>query len=63
MRILKVDKSNLLQMQVSYEQRRRVTTAEFAAKFRSKYEVYTFLAVDVGAYLPQPECVTIYFLK
>lgn len=50
-------------MQLSEENKTRVTAAEFAAKFRSKYEVYTFCAVDVGAYLPQPECVTIYFLK
>ena len=50
-------------MKVSGEDRRRVTTAAFAAKFRSKNEVYTFCAVDVGAYLPSPECVTIYFLK
>ena len=41
----------------------RITTSEFSAKFRSKNEVYTFLAVDVGAYLPPTECVTIYFLK
>ena len=41
----------------------RVTTNEFSAKFRSKNEVYTFLAVDVDAYLPPTECVTIYFLK
>ena len=36
----------------SEENKKRVTSAEFAAKFRSKYEVYTFCAVDVGAYLP-----------
>ena len=39
-------------MQVSEEHKTRVTAAEFAAKFRSKYEVYAFCAVDVGAYLP-----------
>ena len=41
----------------------RITTSEFSAKFRSKNEVYAFLAVDVGAYLPPRECATIYFLK
>ena len=41
----------------------RITTSEFSAKFRSKIEVYSFLAIDVGAYLPPHECVTIYFLK
>ena len=41
----------------------KVTTSEFSAKFRSKNEVYTFLAVDVDACLPPTECVTIYFLK
>ena len=41
----------------------KITTAEFSAKFRSKYEVYQFLTIDAQAYLPAPECVTIYFLK
>ena len=43
--------------------KQHITTAEFAAKFRSKYEVYQFLTIDALAYLPPPECVTIYFLK
>ena len=30
---------------------------------RSKREVYNFLAVDVGVYLPAYEQVSIYFLK
>jgi len=33
------------------------------AVFRSKREVYNFLAVDVGYYLPSYEQVSIYFLK
>ena len=41
----------------------QITTAEFSAKFRSKYEVYQFVTIDAQAYLPAPECVTIYFLK
>ena len=35
----------------------------FAAKFRSKYEVYQFLTIDVGAVLPPHDCLNIYFLK
>ena len=50
-------------MQAAQNQSTRVTTTEFASKFRSKNEVYTFLAIDVAAYLPAPECVTIYFCK
>jgi hypothetical protein len=41
----------------------RLTTSEFSAKFRSKNEVYAFLSIDVEAYLPSKDCVTIYFLK
>lgn len=40
-----------------------ITTNEFAAKFRSKTEVYAFLSIDVSAYLPAKEAVTIYHLK
>ena len=45
------------------ENQPRITTAMFGAKFRSKYEVYQFLTIDVGAVLPPHECVNIYFLK
>ena len=41
----------------------RISTAMFAAKFRSKYEVYQFLTIEVGAVLPPHESVNIYFLK
>ena len=40
-----------------------VSSSAFAAKFRSKREVYQFLTVDVKAYLPPLENVTTYFLK
>ena len=50
-------------MQINTGDKQRVTTAEFAAKFRSKYEVYSFLTIDAMAYLPPPECCTIYWLK
>jgi hypothetical protein len=42
---------------------KRMTTSEFSAKFRSKNEVFAFLSIDVEAYLPSKESVTIYFLK
>ena len=60
----------------------QVTTAAFAAKFRSKRgkcatwisrtdedpqltisEIFTFITVDVKAYMPPMQTVTIYFLK
>ena len=41
----------------------RVTSTSFAAKYRSKREVYNFLTVDVGAYMPDFNTVTIYFLR
>ena len=50
-------------MQASQPGKIRLTAAEFAAKFRSKSEVYAFMSIDVAAYLPPHECVTIYFLK
>lgn len=40
-----------------------ITAPEFASKFKSKAEVHYFLTVEVGAYLPPKENVTIYFLK
>ena len=36
---------------------------EFAAKFRSKREVYNFLHIDVKAYLPPYDVLTLYFLR
>ena len=41
----------------------QITAAQFASKFKSKREIYTFLVVDARAYLPAFETVTIYFLK
>ena len=40
-----------------------INVNEFAAKFKSKREIYTFLTIDAGAYLPSHEVLTIYFLK
>ena len=41
----------------------KVSSKEFASKFTSKREVYNFLTIDGGAYLPAYDTVTIYFLK
>ena len=40
-----------------------VSSKEFSAKYRSKREIYNFLATDVGVYLPPYDNVTIYFIK
>ena len=32
--------------------RHKITAKEFMAKYKSKREVYHFLSVDVGVYLP-----------
>ena len=44
-------------------QNAQITAASFASKFNSKREIYMFLTVDVHAYLPAYDTVTIYFLK
>ena len=35
----------------------------FQSKFNSKSEIFMFLVVDAGAYLPDYRTITIYFLK
>jgi len=35
----------------------------FSAKFRSKKEVWNFLTIEVGAYLPPFENITVYHMK
>ena len=40
-----------------------VSSKEFAAKYKSKREIYNFLACEVGVYLPPYDNVAIYFLK
>ena len=50
-------------MQINSNQKRQVTSAAFASKFRSKREIYVFLTVDVKAYLCNCDNLTIYFLK
>ena len=41
----------------------KITSFEFAAKFKSKREIFQLLTIDAGAYLPNYDCLTIYFLK
>lgn len=41
----------------------KLNVREVEAKMKSKPEVYKFLTLEVGAYLPRYETVTIYFLK
>ena len=50
-------------MQLAQPGQRQVSTAQFAAKFRSKREIYVFLTVDCKAYLCNSDSLTIYFLK
>ena len=50
-------------MEVLANNRSQLTAAQFASKFKSKREVYTFLTIDAEAYLPNHESVTIYYLK
>ena len=40
-----------------------MTSAEFGAKFKSKREVYRFLAAEVKAYLPAFETITVWHLR
>lgn len=40
-----------------------ISSKQFASKYRSKREIYNFLATDVGIYLPPFENITVYFLK
>ena len=50
-------------MLVAFNDKKQVDAKTFGAKCSSKREVYNFLTVDVGAYLPSYDSVTIYFLK
>ena len=42
---------------------KKITAAEFAAKYKSKKECFNFLTVACKAYLSSYETMTIYFLK
>ena len=47
----------------SSSQKESLSAKTFAAKFRSKKEVWNFLTIDCGAYLPPMENITIYHMK
>ena len=53
----------MAQINSNSNQSQQITAATFAAKFNSKREIYMFLTVECGAYLPSYDTVTIYFLK
>ena len=44
-------------------EQQRVTAAQFAAKFRSKREIFTFLTVEAKAYLSNVDSLSIYYLR
>ena len=46
-----------------FNQAAQITSAEFAAKFQSKREVYRFLASEVKMYLPPLETITIWHCR
>ena len=41
----------------------KISYKEWGAKLKSKSENYRFLTVEVGAYLPEYHCISVYFLK
>ena len=49
--------------QINAQANIKISAKEFSAKAKSKREVYILLTVDVKAYLPKYETITIYFLK
>ena len=44
-------------------QKVQISAKEFAAKYKSKYEVYRFMTVDSQFYLSPYNTVSIYFLR
>ena len=44
-------------------QKVRTSAKEFASKFSTKRECFTFLTIDCKAYLPSYDTLTIYFMK
>ena len=41
----------------------RITAQAFAAKYRSKREIYYLLTVDSKGYLPPVDSINVYFLR
>ena len=50
----------MAQNQIQANQVQQITAAQFAAKYKSKKEIFTLLTVQAKAYLPKAEHVTIY---
>ena len=57
------NKSDDQQIEEAQSRTVAVSNKEFSAKYKSKREIFNFLATDVGIYLPPYDNVTIYFLK
>ena len=57
------DNENIQAIHDGGSRNEKVSSKEFAAKYKSKRETYNFLACDVGVYLPPYDNITIYFLK
>ena len=51
------------QINNNLQARQQISAIEFASKYKSKREVYNFLTLEVQAYLPNYDTITIYFLK
>ena len=51
------------QINNNLQARQQISAIEFASKYKSKREVYNFLTLEVKAYLPNYDTITIYFLK
>ena len=50
-------------MDINNQPTQRITSKEFAAKYKDKREVYRFLSCDVQIYLDSFETMTIWHLK
>ena len=50
-------------LQINAQANVKINAAAFAAKAKSKREIYAILTIDCKAYLPKLEVITIYFLK
>ena len=48
---------------INSQQNVKISAKEFAAKAKSKREIFTLLTISCKAYLPKYETITIYFLK
>ena len=59
-----MDDDNMNQIPIQQPRgKQQVTATAFAAKYKSKREIFNFLTMDVKAYLHTYDTVSIYFLK